>query len=154
MIRNEAEYQEAVQRIADEQKRLKEQRAKLNELDLSQEEIKRVLDPMKSFHEQLKEEVASYERLQRGEFEELQNFEGLGRLLIALRISQGISQRELAERLEVHESQVSRDERNEYHGVTVERANRILEALGAEVTTRVSSTGGLSSTGKRDRVPA
>lgn len=154
MIRNEAEYQEAVQRIAEEQKRLKEQRAKLNELDLSQEEIKRVLDPMKSFHEQLKEEVTSYERLQRGEFDELQNFEGLGRLLIALRISQGISQRELAERLEVHESQVSRDERNEYHGITVDRANRILEALDVEVTTRVASTGGSSPVGKRGRVPA
>ncbi|MFM8805157.1 MAG: helix-turn-helix domain-containing protein, partial [Planctomycetia bacterium] len=145
MIRNEAEYQEAVLRLADEQKRLKAQRAKLNELDLSQEEIKRVLDPIKSFHEQLKEEVASYERLQRGEFEELQNFEGLGRLLIALRISKGISQRELADRLGVHESQVSRDERNEYHGVTVDRASRILQGLGAEVTTRVCSMEGSSS---------
>jgi predicted XRE-type DNA-binding protein len=154
VIRNEAEYQAAVLRLTDEQKRLKAQRAKLNELNLSQEEIKRVLDPMKSFHEQLKEEVASYERLQRGEFEELQNFEGLGRLLIALRISKGISQRELAERLGVHESQVSRDERNEYHGVTVDRAKRILEGLGAEVTTRVSSMGGSSPSGKRDRVPA
>jgi len=154
MIRNEAEYQEAVLRLTDEQKRLKAQRAKLKELDLSEEEIKRVLDPMKSFHEQLKEEVASYERLQRGEFEELQNFEGLGRLLIALRISKGISQRELAERLGVHESQVSRDERNEYHGVTVDRARRILEGLGAEVTTRVSSTGGSFPPAKRDRVPA
>ena len=154
MIRNEAEYQEAVLRLAEEQKRLKAQRAKLDELDLSQEEIKRVLDPIRSFHEQLKEEVASYERLQRGEFEELQNFEGLGRLLIALRISKGISQRELAERLGVHESQVSRDERNEYHGVTVDRARRILEGLGAEVTTRVSSMDGSSPSGKRDRVPA
>ena len=154
MIRSEAEYQEAVQRVADEQKRLKEQRAKLNELDLSQEEIKRVLDPMKSFHEQLREEVASYERLQRGEFEELQNFDGLGRLLIALRISQGVSQRELAERLEVHESQVSRDERNEYHGVTVERVNRVLEALGVQVTTRVASTEGASPAGRRGRVTA
>ena len=153
MIRNETEYQEAIQRIADEAARLKEQRAKLNELDLSKEEIKRVLDPMRSFHEQLKEEVASYERLQRGEFEELQNFEGLGRLLIALRISQGLSQRELAERLEVHESQVSRDERNEYHGITVERVSRILESLGAEVTTRVAVTGS-SANGKRGRVPA
>ena len=99
MIRNEAEYQKAVRRLADEQKRLKAQRAKVDELNLGQEEIKRVLDPIKSFHEQLKEEVASYERLQRGEFEELQNFEGLGRLLIALRISKGISQPELAERL-------------------------------------------------------
>lgn len=146
MIRNEVEYQEAVDRIVEEQKRLKEQRKKLKELDLTSEEIKRVLDPMRSFHEQLKEEVESYERLRRGEFEELQNFEGLGRLLIALRISQRLSQRELAARLGVHESQVSRDERNEYHGVTVERANRILEALGVEVTTRVSSS--------RDRVPA
>jgi ribosome-binding protein aMBF1 (putative translation factor) len=154
MIRNEAEYQEAVLRLAEERKRLKAQRVKLDELDLSQEEIKRVLDPIRSFHEQLKEEVASYERLQRGEFEELQNFEGLGRLLIAIRISKGISQRELAERLGVHESQVSRDERNEYHGVTVDRARRILEGLGAEVTTRVSSMDGSSPSGKRDRVPA
>ena len=153
MIRNETEYQEAVQRIADEAARLKEQRSKLNELDLSKEEIKRVLDPMRSFHEQLKEEVASYERLQRGEFEEIQNFEGLGRLLIALRISQGLSQRELAERLGAHESQVSRDERNEYHGVTIERVGRILEALGAEVTTRVA-TSGAPPAGKRGRVSA
>lgn len=97
-------------------------------------------------------EVASYERLQRGEFEELQNFDGIGRLLIALRISQGVSQRELAERLEVHESQVSRDERNEYHGVTVERANRVIEALGVQLTTRVASTANTSPAGKRGRV--
>ena len=66
--------------------------------------------------------------------------EGLGRLLIALRIFQGLSQRELADKLTVHESQVSRDERNEYHGVTVERANRILEALGAELRTAIVTT--------------
>ncbi len=154
MIRNEVEYQEAVDRIVEEQKRLKDQRKRLKELNLTQEEIKRVLDPMRSFHEQLKEEVASYERLRRGEFEELQNFEGLGRLLIALRISQGLSQRELAARLDVHESQVSRDERNEYHGVTVDRANRILEALGVEVTSRVSSRGDSPPASKQVPVPA
>jgi len=48
-----------------------------------------------------------------------------------------MSQRELATKLEVHESQVSRDERNEYHGITVERAIRILEALGAKLQTTV-----------------
>ncbi|MEX2171087.1 MAG: helix-turn-helix transcriptional regulator [Pirellulales bacterium] len=154
MIRNETEYQEAVQRIADEAERLKSQRNQLKTMDLSKEEIKRVLDPIRSFHEQLKEEVASYERLKRREFEELRNFEGIGRLLIALRIAEGISQRELAERLEVHESQVSRDERNEYHGVTVERANKILEALGAEVRSTVEAVGLSSPDGKRVRVPA
>ena len=139
MIRNESEYQEAVERISKQAARLKEERTKLQELDLSKEEIKRALDPLRSFHEQLKEELDSYERLKRGEFEELRNFEGVGRLLIALRIAKGVSQRELAERLGVHESQVSRDERNEYHGVTVERANRILEVLGAEIRSVVEA---------------
>jgi hypothetical protein len=59
MIRNETEYQAAVERIADEVKRLKAQRQQLKEMKLSTEEIKRVLDPIRSFHEQLKEEVAS-----------------------------------------------------------------------------------------------
>lgn len=139
MIRNEAEYKEAVQRVAEEAARIKAERAKLQEMDLSKEEIKRALDPVRSFHEQLKEEVESYERLMRGEFDELRNFEGVGRLLIALRIAKGVSQRELAERLGVHESQVSRDERNEYHGVTVERANRILDTLGVELRSFVEA---------------
>lgn len=152
MIRNEGEYKEAVKHLADEQRCLKEHRAKLVDSGLSKEETKRVMDPLRSFHEQLKEEVESYERLKRGEFDELRNLEGFGRLLIALRIAQGLSQRELADRLGTHESQISRDERNEYHGVTVERAGRILEALGAEIRSLVGSAGSTPSTG-RDRVP-
>jgi DNA-directed RNA polymerase specialized sigma subunit len=139
MIRNEAEYQEAVKRLREEAARIEQQQARLEEMRLSQDEIKRALDPVRSFHEQLEEEVASYERLRRGQFDELHNFDGLGRLLVALRIAQGLTQRELAERLGVHESQVSRDERNEYHGVTVDRANRLLAALGADVRTKVVS---------------
>ena len=141
MIRSESEYQTAVTRLKDESQRLKEQQKQLQGMDLSKEEIKRVLDPIRSFHEQLKEEVGSYERLKRGEFDEIRNFEGLGRLLVALRIAQGITQRELADRLGVHESQISRDERNEYHGLTVERASRILDALGADTRTAVLSLG-------------
>ena len=48
-----------------------------------------------------------------------------------------ISQRELAKRLNVHESQVSRDERNEYFGVSVERAVKVLDALGVRLRTRI-----------------
>jgi len=137
MIRSESVYQEAVKRLSEEQKQLGEHRARLKETGLTDEEIKRVIDPMESFYLQFKEEVESYERLKRGEFEELDNLRGLGHLLIALRIAQGVSQRELAKRLEVHESQVSRDERNEYFGVTLERAGRILEALNVRLRTRV-----------------
>ena len=42
-----------------------------------------------------------------------------------------------AAKLGVHESQVSRDERNEYHGITVERAIKILDTLGVKLQTSV-----------------
>jgi ribosome-binding protein aMBF1 (putative translation factor) len=138
MIRNEAEYQEASKRLGEELKRLDEHRARLREAGLGDAEIKRVIDPIESFHLQLKEEVEAYERLKRGEFEDLDNLRGLGQLLITSRIAQGISQRDLAKRLGVHESQVSRDERNEYFGITLDRAVKILDALNVHLTTRVA----------------
>jgi|SRR5665213_3369477 len=137
MIRNETEYQEASNRLAEERERLVDHRMRLKQAGLSDEEIKRVIDPMESFHLQLSEEVESYERLKRREFEELENFRGFGHLLISLRIAKGVSQRELAKRLGVHESQVSRDERNEYFGITLDRAVKILDALDVKLHTKV-----------------
>ena len=137
MIRNENEYQEAVARLAEERARLDEHQTRLADTGLTDAQIKRVIDPIESFHLQLKEEVESYERLRRGEFEELDNLRGFGNLLIGLRIARNISQRELAKRLGVHESQVSRDERNEYYGITLERAVKVLEALNVRLRTKV-----------------
>lgn len=137
MIRNEAEYQHASARLLEERNRLSEHRSRLKETGLADDEIKRVIDPIESFHLQLQEEVESYERLRRGEFDELVNLRGLGHLLIALRIAKGVSQRDLAKRLEVHESQISRDERNEYFGITLERAIKILDALNVTLHTKV-----------------
>lgn len=141
MIRNEAEYKEAVTRLKEERARLESHREKLRETGLSDEEIKRVTDPMESFHLQLREEVQSYERLLRGDFGEFHNLRGIGQLLIGLRIAHGMSQRELAETLDVHESQVSRDERNEYFNITLERASRILDALNVDLLTTVADAG-------------
>ncbi len=137
MIRSEKEYAEAVERIGQEKQRLGQQEAELKDMGLGPDEIKRALDPMRSFHQQLEEEVVGYERLKRGQFEEISNLGGIGQLLVSLRIARGLTQREFAERLGVHETQVSRDERNEYHGVTLGRAARILNALHVEVRSRV-----------------
>lgn len=139
MIRNEAEYQEALRRLKDEEARHAAQREMLRATKLSDDEIKRVMDPLMSFHLQLVEEVESYERLRRGDLGEVTNLHGLGRILVALRIARGLTQRELAAKLGVHESQVSRDERNEYHGVTVERASKVLDVLGVELQSHFSA---------------
>ena len=48
-----------------------------------------------------------------------------------------MSQRDLAQRLDVHESQVSRDERKESFGVTLERAVKVLDALNVRLRSRV-----------------
>ena len=137
MIHSEKEYKEAIKRIRQEKERLAKQKTELKGMGLGPAQIKRALDPMISFHQQLEEEVHAYERLKRGKFEEIGNLRGLGQLLVSLRIARGLTQRQLAEKLGVHETQVSRDERNEYHGVTLERAARIMEALGADIRSRV-----------------
>lgn len=137
MIRNDNEYREAVERLTEERRRLDEHRQRLRGAGLSEPELKRVIDPMESFHLQLAEEVENYDNLKRGQFGKLDNFRGLGHLLIALRIGRALTQRDLAQRLSVHESQVSRDERNEYFGITLERATRILDALGVQLRTEV-----------------
>ena len=137
MIHNEKEYAEAINRLTEENDRLSLYRKRLKEEGISAEAVQRVVDPMESFHLQLKEEVESYERLKRREFDELDNVRGFGHMLISLRIAQGITQRELAKRLGVHESQVSRDERNEYFGITLERAMKVLTALHVRLRTTV-----------------
>lgn len=137
MIRNEQEYREAVARLAAEKIRFDEHRQRLIDDGIKKAGVKRVMEPLISFHEQLREEVEHYENLKRGKFPNLQNLKGLGILLVSLRIARGMSQRELAAKLDVHESQVSRDERNEYHGITVDRAIKTLDALGVKLQTSV-----------------
>jgi len=133
MIRTEAEYREAQRRISEGTSSLEKEKERLGRTGLTQEEVERVLMPQRSFLMQIEEEVAFYERLLRGEVDEIEDLNAVGIMLIALRIARGLTQRQLAERLGVHESQVSRDERNEYHGATLERAARVLDALGVRL---------------------
>lgn len=136
MIRTEAEYQEALVRLKAEKLRMKQQRAKLHKKGFAPGQIRLALEPMESFHLQFEEEVEAYEYLKRGDLGEIENLHGLGQMLIAMRIARGVSQVELALKLGVDPSQVSRDEKNEYHGITVERASKILDVLRANLKSR------------------
>ena len=137
MIRSEKEYREAVERLRQDGEIIALQKEKLEGLGLSQEEVRRALEPMLSFRAQLEEEVEWYERVRRRDFGIIRDLSAVGTLLIALRIANGLSQRELAEKLGVSEAQVSRDERNEYHGIRVARAQRVLDAMNETLTSRV-----------------
>lgn len=130
MIRTDSEYAQARTRLRDRKRRLADHAASMAAAGLEAPQLKRAIDPIHSATLQLEEEVQAYERARRGSFEPITNLASLGELLVAARIFSGISQRELAKRLGVHESQVSRDERNEYRTITIDRATRILEAIG------------------------
>lgn len=137
MIRNDREYQEAQRRLKDDQDFIAAQRRALEDLALTAEGIERAMQPALSFHAQLVEEVEWYERVCRRDFETIHSLNAIGRLLIAARIANGLTQQGLAERLGVSAAQVSRDERNDYHGITVERAQLILDRLGEKLTMRL-----------------
>ena len=130
MVRTEKEYQQMVKRLEQEKGLVSKQRQQLEQEGLDKAQIQRLMDPLESFYMQLQEEIQTYERLCRGELNELYNVRSIGHLLISARIARGLSQRELAQRLGVNESSISRDERNEYHSITLDRAARILEILG------------------------
>jgi len=130
MIRTDAEYKNAQEKLDQEQETLQRQREQLEEMDLSGEEVERALEPMISFRDQLREEIETYERMRRGDLSALHNLNSIGRWLIGARIAKGWSLSKLADKLDVSVQQVSRDEQNEYHGITTKRAQRILETLG------------------------
>lgn len=137
MIKTESEYKAMVQRLESDLDYMRQQEKVLQDMGLSAQEVCRAMEPSRAFHEQLKEEVEYYERIKRFDFEALENFRDFGRFLIALRIALGLTQSDLAKRLNVSVAQVSRDEKNEYHGISIEKANRVLEALGVTVVSKL-----------------
>jgi len=133
VIRNDREYQETVRQNEEQKARLAQHQAALEREGLGSDEVERAMQPLRTFQLQQAEDIEVYERLRRGDLQELANLKGVGQALIGLRIARGKSQRDLAERLGVDESQVSRDERNEYSGITLERLQRVLAVLRGDL---------------------
>ena len=139
MIKTEKEYIEFKKRLEQEFKALEDHQKKMKQAGMTKEQIQLAIDPLASFTLQLKEEVEKYEKLKRGQFEVIENLNGIGHTLVALRIFKGMKQKDLAKKLGVLEAQVSRDERNEYHGSSIEKIQKVLDALGVKLKTAVET---------------
>lgn len=137
MIKTEKEYIEAKKRRDAEFQSIEQQQIKMRDAGMTDEHIHLALEPLASFTHQLKEEIEEYEKIKRGQFDILENLSGIGRLLVAIRIAKGMKQKELAAKLDVNEAQVSRDERNEYFGASVQKIEGVLMALGANIKSKV-----------------
>lgn len=132
MIRTETEYKKTVERVLTLERQLMARQQSFESQGLDPDTVALGLDPERGFLESMREEVTHYEDLKRGRLGTLYQLRDLGRWLVGVRISRGHSQKELAALLGVSEAQVSRDERNEYHGITLERAQNLLERMGVQ----------------------
>lgn len=75
MIKTESAYKKALEKLEEDRQFIAKQRKSLEELGLTEEQIEKAMQPSISFHEQLKEEVAYYESVRKGDFETITNLQ-------------------------------------------------------------------------------
>jgi len=94
-------------------------------------------DAVRSQLADLEEQLREYESLKAGNFEieDLNVVAELPATLIKARISQGLSQRDLAERLSLKEQQIQRYEATDYASASLTRIKQVVSALGVEANT-------------------
>jgi HTH-type transcriptional regulator / antitoxin HipB len=88
---------------------------------------------------QLKQELAEYEQLKSGNILTfvLGSLNDLPTTLIKARISAGMTQKELADKIGVREQQIQRYEANHYNSASFDRLRSIATALNIEITQAV-----------------
>ena len=91
-------------------------------------------DALRSQLADLEADLREYESLKAGNFsvDELSVVAELATVLIKARVAQGLSQRDLAERLGLKEQQVQRYEATDYASASLARIKEVVSALGAE----------------------
>ena len=105
--------------------------------------VKAQADGLQSQIESLTRELREYEALRAGDvpLPDLGYIAGVPRDLIRARIASGLSQRELADLLEMPEQQIQRYEATEYESVSFARIYEIADALQSAKPARLKRTG-------------
>lgn len=123
MIKNQKQLTSAYQRLDELKQSIAESDSKLDQFSLS------------SLAEDLASEISLYEQVSKGaksEFE-LEELDQLPELLVYARIAAGLTQADLANRLDVKEQQVQRDEAGGYEKSALWRLIDVCDALGYRV---------------------
>jgi DNA-binding XRE family transcriptional regulator len=139
MIKTQREYEHAQRTLEQWRASGEKLRTSIEAAGLSPEHVETCMAPHLTMQDQMQGELDWYDNAPKGTIRSLPALARIGLSLIALRIANGLTQRQLAERLGVNEAQVSKDEKNEYHGISVDRAQRIIDAMGGSVTVAVSA---------------
>lgn len=134
MIKNERQYRIAKSQLDTFSDALRELDALHAPRDVDPIVVQAQHDAIRSQQMELQALLEEYEALTKGDVLSLECscFEDLPSMLIKARLSQALTQKELASRLGVKEQQVQRWESNDYAGATLETLNAVLTALGVQ----------------------
>lgn len=134
MIRNEKQYRITKAHLKDFEAALAERQTMPVPNDVDEGMWQLEQDALQSQINEFRSELAAFDRLKSGEVQaaELTSLNDLATLLIQARIAQGLTQKELAERLNVKEQQVQKDEANLYETASLARLKHLAEVLGLE----------------------
>lgn len=129
IIKNAKAYSTELERNVKVLQEIDLQRQRLIAQGLSPDEISAALEPFVSRQQELGDQLRLYEQLVTGD---LSGLEGLsqGQGLIAARIARRLSQKQLADLLDIDQAQLSRYETTEYRTAIGETLNRVTEVLG------------------------
>ena len=136
MLKTDRAYRDACEALRIlEAEALPAEEAKWRAKGASDATLAQLLGPMRAQAARLRADIERFDLVRQGDLTMFAQVEEVGELLIAARIARGLTQRQLAERLGVDESQVSRDERRAYENITKERLITICAALDLELHT-------------------
>jgi HTH-type transcriptional regulator / antitoxin HipB len=92
---------------------------------------------------ELTQEIEEYDRLKSGRVTQfpIESLADLPRVAISARIAAGLTQKELAEKIGVHEQQIQRYEANNYHAVGFDRLQEVMSALDITIGKTVMQLG-------------
>jgi len=136
MLTNERQYKKALahfnrlgQELQDTRKRLREAGECVNTVN---DKTLPIIDKKQT----LEKHLQWYQRAQGREFNSVEQLGHVGEFLIALRIANGLSQAQLAEKLGVPRTMGNRNEKNHNHSLTLQAAQTILDAMGETLIIR------------------
>jgi len=139
MIKNERQYKFTKAQVERFERTLAELRSRRpEETDLHPLVARAQEDAVSGQIVDLKEELQVYESMKAGAFslERLEVVSELSNMLIGARIAQGISQKELAERIGLKEQQIQRYEATDYASASLSRIREVVSGLSGKTTTR------------------
>jgi len=136
MIHNKWQYNLAKKDLANFEFTISSLESKLKEANEDSVSIQININAVKHLHKKLHHEIIEFEKLKSGELSQIEysNLKDLPSCLVQSRIALGLSQKDLAEKLEIKEQQIQRYEQQDYLKASLERIIQVCKVLDIEVS--------------------